>query len=81
MFSYDLHSETREKSLMFIINSDDFLNGTGDTFNPSGTAIHPHSNDIYIIGSKEVKMVVCYGMNGEFKAALKLYKNQFKQPE
>ena len=81
IFSFDLQSGTKANSPVFIIDSRDFLDRTGDTFNPSGIAIHPISNDIYLVGTKEVKMIVCYGLNGEFKGAWKLDKNQFNQPE
>lgn len=81
ILSFDLASMTRATSPVFIIDSRDFLDKKGETFNPSGIAIHPNANDIYLVGTKEVKMIVCYGMNGHFKGASKLNKNQFSQPE
>lgn len=81
IFSFDIQSMTRSNKPVFTIDSRDFLEGTGDTFNPSGIAIHPHSKDIYLVGTKEVKMLVCYGLNGVFKGAWKLNKDKFKQPE
>lgn len=81
IFSFDLQSETTVKMPVFIIDSRDFLDKKRQSFNPSGIAIHPKSNDLYIIGTKEVKMIVCYGLNGKFKGSWKLNKKQFYQPE
>lgn len=81
IFSFDIQSETRSFSPVFTIDSRDFLDKNGDTFNPSGIAIHPKSNDIYLVGTKEVKMIVCYGSNGIYKGYWVLNKKQFNQPE
>ena len=81
IFSFDIQSGTRSYSPVFTIDSRDFLDETGDTFNPSGIAIHPKSNDIYLVGTKEIKMIVCYGLDGVFKGDWELDKNQFNQPE
>ncbi len=81
IFSFDLQSMTRTNSPVFSVDSREFLDNTEDTFNPSGIAIHPHSNDIYLVGTKEVKMIVCYGLNGVFKGAWKLNKDTYSQPE
>jgi uncharacterized protein YjiK len=81
IFSFDIKSGKQSNTPVFTINCQDFLDGDGDTFNPSGIAIHPISNDIYLIGAKGVKMIVCYGLNGRFKGAERLDKNRFNQPE
>jgi len=81
IFSFDIQSGTRSHSPVFTIDSRDFLGETGDTFNPSGIAIHPKSNDIYLVGTKEIKMIVCYGSDSIFKGSWELDKNQFNQPE
>jgi len=81
IFSFDIQSMTRANSPVFTIDSREFLGRTGDTFNPSGIAIHPKSNDFYLVGTKEVKMILCYGLNGVFKGAWKLDKDKFNQPE
>jgi len=81
IFSFDIESGNRSHSPVFIIDSRDFLDETEDTFNPSGIAIHPKSNDIYLVGTKEIKMIVCYGLNGIFKGGWKLDKKLFNQPE
>ena len=70
-----------DHSPILSIDSRDFLNDSEETFNPSGIAIQPQSNDLFIIGSKGVKMIVCYGLNGNFKGAWRLDENQLTQPE
>lgn len=81
IFSFDIQSMTRAYLPVFTIDSREFLGRSGDTFNPSGIAIHPQSNDIYLVGTKEVKMIVCYELSGVFKGAWKLDKDKFNQPE
>jgi len=81
VYAFDLQSKQMDHSPILSIDSRDFLNDSEETFNPSGIAIHPRSNDLYIIGSKGVKMIVCYGLNGNFKGAWMLDENQLIQPE
>ena len=81
VFSFDIQSGTRSYSPVFTIDSREFLDKPGDTLNPSGIAIHPKSSDIYFVGTKGVKMIVCYGLDGTFKGAWDLDKNKFSQPE
>jgi len=50
------------------------------TFRPSGIAIHPHTEDIYIISSVG-KLLVILKPNGEISQVEKLDPDIFKQPE
>ena len=81
IYAFDLQSMQTDHSPVFAIDSQDFLCNSEDTFNPSGIAIHPQSNDLYIIGSKGEKLIVCYSLDGHFKGAWRLDKSQFIQPE
>ena len=81
IYGFDLQAMQMNPSPIFTIDSRDFLDDSGETFNPSGLAIHPQSDELYIIGSKGATMILCYGINGHFKGALKLNKDQFIQPE
>ena len=81
IFSFDLKSRKRSTSALFTVDSRDFLSSKKDIFNPSGIAVHPHSNDIFIVGPRGVKMLVCYSADGAFKGAWKLDKKRFIQPE
>ena len=81
IYAFDLQTMQMDSAPAYIIDGRDFLDNQEDTFNPSGIAIHPRSDDLYVIGSKGEKMIVCYGMDGCFKEALSLDKDQFMQPE
>ncbi len=81
IYAFNLQSMQVDHSPLFAIDGQDFLDDSEDTFNPSGIAIHPQSNDLYIIGSKGEKMIVCYTLKGQFKGAWRLDKSQFIQPE
>ena len=81
VYAFNLQSKQMDHAPILSIDSRDFLNDSEETFNPSGIAIQPESNDLYIIGSKGVKMIVCYGLNGNFKGAWRLDENQLIQPE
>lgn len=54
--------------------------GNNTVFNPSGIAIHPLSNDIYIL-SAEGNTLVVLDEDGEMLYATHLKKSLFKQPE
>ena len=51
------------------------------TFNPSGIAIHPITNDVYMIGTKGTGMLVCCGWDGRVKGVARLDKDRVEQPE
>ena len=81
IYAFNLQSMQMDHSPVLVIDSQDFLTDPEDTFNPSGIAIHPQSDDLYIIASKGVKMIACYGLDGYCKGAWRLNENQFIQPE
>ena len=81
IYAFSLQFMQIDHSPVLVIDSQDFLTDPEDTFNPSGIAIHPQSDDLYIIGSKGVKMIACYELDGYCKGAWRLNENQFIQPE
>ncbi len=57
-------------------------NGSNKTFNPSGIAVDPKTEDIYLISTKSMKMIVNYDKNGSrLKDKQRLDARIFKQPE
>jgi uncharacterized protein YjiK len=81
VFSFDLNSgQLNTYSPVFIIDSHTLGIGS-DTFNPSGIAVHPRTNDVYLIGTKGIKMLICCDWDGKVKDARKLDKRMFRQPE
>lgn len=81
IYAFNLQSMQMDHSPILAIDSQDFLTDPEETFNPSGIAIHPQSDVLYIIGSKGVKMIACYELDGYCKGAWRLNENQFIQPE
>ena len=81
IYAFSLQSMQMDHSPVLTIDSQDFLPNSEDTFNPSGIAIHPQSDVLYIIGAKGVKMIACYGLDGHCKGAWRLNGNEFIQPE
>lgn len=75
---FSKHSSLKKS---FIGNFDTFNPGKGDfNFRPSGIAIHPKTNDIYIISSAD-RMLIVMDRNGEIITVKSLNKKIFKQPE
>ncbi len=57
-------------------------NGSNKTFNPSGIAVDPKTEDIYLISTKSMKMVAHYSKSGNrLKDKQSLDAKIFKQPE
>ena len=81
VFPFDIQSGRRAKSPVLTIDCQEFLNEGKSTFNPSGIAIHPITNDVYLIGTKGAKMLVCYGWDRRLKGAARLDEDRFEQPE
>ena len=83
VFAFDLQKKKLLKEPFFSINSKN-LNAyqPGKTFNPSGIAIHPKTNDIYMIGSKSLKLIIRLDAKGrKILGEKKLQGKVFKQPE
>ncbi|UCE49267.1 MAG: SdiA-regulated domain-containing protein [Phycisphaerales bacterium] len=81
VFPFDIRSGRRAKSPVLTIDCQDFADEGKSKFNPSGTAVHPMTNDVYLIGTKGVKMLVCCGWDGRVKGAVRLDDDRFEQPE
>ena len=83
VFAFDLQKEKLIKKPFFTINSRK-LNAyqSGKTFNPSGIAIHPKTNDIYLISSKSLKLIIRLDTRGrKILGEKKLKGKLFNQPE
>ena len=81
VFPFEIQSGTRGKSPVFTIDCHDFLDRGEGKFNPSGIAIHPVTNDVYMIGTKGTKTLVCCGWDGRVKGFVRLDEGRFNQPE
>ena len=80
IFKFDLKNQILTKK--FSISKDDIKkNGKhGKEFKPSGIAVHPNSNEIYVLASAGKKLLVL-DENGNLKLQYNLNDDQFPQPE
>jgi uncharacterized protein YjiK len=82
VFEFDLKKEECKK-VCFTIDSNDLKScRPGKQFNPSGIAVHPFTREIYMIGAKDIHLVVRFGMKGnKVLGEEELDEHIFKQPE
>jgi uncharacterized protein YjiK len=83
VFAFDLKKKKLLKKPFFTINARKLkAYKPGKTFNPSGISIHPETNDIYLLGSKSLKMIIRLDENGsKILGEHKLKESFFSQPE
>jgi uncharacterized protein YjiK len=83
VFMFDLNYNKRKNKAYFSIDSKTLTGKTSHkTFNPSGIAIHPKTREIYLIGTKSLKMIVCLNKKGKkILNKKKLKKATYGQPE
>jgi uncharacterized protein YjiK len=83
IFIFDLNRHVLKNKAYFTVDSNTLSdNSTGKIFNPSGIAIHPKTSEIYLIGSRSLKMIVCLDTKGDkILSKEKLKDSIFGQPE
>lgn len=83
VFIFDLQKNKLLKKPFFTIDSKELkAYQPSKTFNPSGIAIHPKTNDIYLIGSKSLKLIIRLDAKGRKILGEKDLKGElFNQPE
>ena len=82
-FSFDLASKTFQDTPYFKIHQRDILLHLKDfsaECKPSGAAIHPQLNKLFIIASIGKVLVIC-SLDGKVESAHQLNPSQFQQPE
>lgn len=82
VYQFDLRNKTFIQQPYLIINEEQLATHTGAkiNFHPSGIAIHPLSQEVYIIASNG-KMLTILNADGKLLAAKSLPAKLFKQPE
>jgi hypothetical protein len=82
VFKFDVKKEECKK-VCFTIDSNDLKScRPGKQFNPSGIAVHPFTREIYMIGAKDIKLMVRLDMKGKkILGEEELNEHIFKQPE
>jgi uncharacterized protein YjiK len=79
--SFDLRTHKPNTTSPVLTIDSDTLGIGDDTFHPSGIAIHPNAEEIYVVGTRGVKMLVRMRWNGTVDGATELDKKRFEQPE
>lgn len=83
VFMFDLKQQKRKNKAYFSIDSKTLMEkASKKTFNPSGIAIHPKTREIYLIGTRSLKMIIRLNKRGD-KILNKedIKKNKYGQPE
>jgi hypothetical protein len=83
VFAFDLQKKKLLKKPFFTIDARKLnVYDPGKSFNPSGIAIHPKSHDIYMIGTRSLKLIIRLDSKGrKILGEKKLKGRVFKQPE
>jgi uncharacterized protein YjiK len=83
IYEFDLKSETLKETPFMNIYKKDLSKMGGEElkFYPSAIAVHPKTNDVYILSTKDNKLLAVYSHSGELKAIQKLDANLLLQPE
>lgn len=88
VYAFDLTTKQLSEQPVYTVNPlevDSLVpNGEHDKpnfFSPSGIAVHPISNDIYILSSAKKRLVVLDHDSGAIKYAVRLDKKMLPQPE
>jgi Uncharacterized protein conserved in bacteria len=83
IYEFDLRKEKLNTDPFFVIQKKDLKEAIGEKieFNPSGIAVHPETNDIYILSTKGTKGLLEYSHDGKFKAYQPIDEDLMPQPE
>lgn len=81
VYSFDLDSQKLQPTPLFSIHYADLSCEVNSAFNPSGIAIHPLTQQIYLIGARGDQRLLCYSAAGELESSTPLPPQQFGMPE
>ena len=83
VYEFDIIADTLKAEPFLLIHKKDFTKKTGEKldFYPSAIAVHPITNDIYILSTKDNKCVAQYLHKGQLKSVQFLDKEMLPQPE
>jgi uncharacterized protein YjiK len=83
IFEFDTKADSLKSDPFMLINKKDFEDVAGEKvdFNPSAIAVHPVSNDIFIISTKDTKCIAQFSRDGKLKAFDYFEKEMLPQPE
>jgi uncharacterized protein YjiK len=83
VYSFDMASQKLDVNPFLIIKEKDFETIAGDKikFNPSAIAVHPETNDIYILSTRDTKCMAVFSRNGKLKSFQLIDGDLMPQPE
>jgi uncharacterized protein YjiK len=83
IYSFSLNTNSLAAMPFLVIHKKDFVNAGGNKieFYPSAVAVHPLTNDIYILSTRENKCLAVYDHKGAIKSFSILDKELMPQPE
>jgi uncharacterized protein YjiK len=83
IYSFDMASQKLDADPFLIIKEKDFETIAGDKikFNPSAIAVHPKTNDIYILSTRDTKCMAVFSRDGKLKSFKLIDEDLMPQPE
>jgi uncharacterized protein YjiK len=83
VYSFDMASQKLDVNPFLIIKEKDFETIAGDKikFNPSAIAVHPKTNDIYILSTRDTKCMAVFSRDGKLKSFKLIDEDLMPQPE
>jgi uncharacterized protein YjiK len=83
VYSFDMASQKLDADPFLVIKEKDFETVSGDKikFNPSAIAVHPETNDIYILSTRDTKCMAVFSRDGKLKSFQLIDEDLMPQPE
>lgn len=83
VYSFNIEQSKLSEKPFMIIHPQDFKSITGNdlSFNPSAIAVHPITNDIYILTTRDNKGLAVFSHDGVLKSYQSIDKDLMEQPE
>lgn len=83
IYEFDLSNDKLKEEPFMVLTKKDLKDAVGEKleFNPSGIAVHPATNDIYILSTKGTKGLLQYSHDGKFKSFQPINEDLMPQPE
>ena len=83
IYSFDMASQKLDTSPFLVIKEKNFETMVGNKikFNPSAIAVHPETNDIYILSTRDTKCMAVFSRDGKLKSFQLIDEDLMPQPE
>ena len=83
VYSFDMALQKLDTSPFLVIKEKNFETMVGNKikFNPSAIAVHPGTNDIYILSTRDTKCMAVFSRDGKLKSFQLIDENLMPQPE